>query len=503
MSRVIVQPSTKVSVVSSRVTQSKPVWLVIGVGLLLLISFMPARPGLSTAGQRVLGVLVFAVVMWISEAVPYVYTAIANLVCLAILLGFSPAQGTAGALLGTPKALQVAVGGFVSNGTILVTAALFLTAAIETTGLNNRIAFGILRVLGPKTHRVFLGIVLIMLVLAFLIPSIVARAAAVTPLAMSLITALGVDRKSIFARNLLICVGLAASISGIGVLSAGIPNLIAVSFIEKYLHHSITWMEWLRYNLPFSIALMLALYLLLIHRNKFEFTEIPGGRQVIDAAYSQLGPLSAREKRMSVICGLTIILWATAAYHKIDVNTVAILAVMLVLTPYIGVVSWKELSNSANIGSVVLIASAAVSLGQALLETGAATWLAKTTLGGLGIQHMTSSVMMATLVVALVFIRLAFASITSATATLIPTLLALLLSFGNPALPMWGMALIATVTLYFSFILPVSDPHLMIPYSTDTFDVKDLMKIGIPLTLIALILVVIFWFTYWKWLGVV
>lgn len=118
-------------------------------------------------------------------------------------------------------------------------------------------------------------------------------------------------------------------------------------------------------------------------------------------------------------------------------------------------------------------------------------------------QRFPSSLMMATLVIALVFIRLAFATITSATATLIPTLLALLLSFGNPALPMWGMALIATFTLYFSFILPVSDPHLMIAYSTDTFEVKDLMKIGIPLTFIALILLVIFWFTYWKWLGVV
>ena len=489
--------------VSNPLRQSKKYWLVIGVGLLLLISFMPPRPGLSTAGQRVIGVLVFAVVMWISEAIPYVYTAVTNVVCLALLLGFSPVQGTTGALLGTPKALQLAVGGFVSNGTILVTAALFLTAAIEITGLNNRIAFGILKVLGPKTDRVFLGIVLIMLVLAFLIPSIVARAAAVTPLAMGLITALGVDRKSIFARNLLICVGLAASISGIGVLSAGIPNLIAVSFIDQYSHHSITWTEWLRYSLPFSVALMMTLYLLLIHCNTFEFTEIPGGRKVIDAAYAQLGPLSAREKRISVICGLTILLWSTEAYHKIDVNTVAIFAVMLVLTPHIGVVNWKELSSSANVGSVIVIAAAAVSLGQVLLETGAATWLAKTTLGGLGIQHMSFSAMMATLVIALVFIRLAFASITSATATLIPTVLALLLSFGNPALPVWGMALIATFTLYFSFILPVSDPHLMIPYSTDTFDVKDLMKIGIPLTLIALVLVVIFWFTYWRWLGVV
>ena len=216
MSDVIAQPSTEMEAVSTCTTQSKPVWLAIGVGLLLLIAFIPPQPGLSTAGQRVLGVLIFAVIMWISQAIPYVYTAFVSVLCLAIFLGFSPAQGTTGALLGTTKALQLAVSGFVSGGTILVTAALFLTAAIEITGLDKRIAFGILKVVGPKTHRIFAGIVLIMLVLAFLIPSIIARSAVVTPLAVSLITAFGVDRKSIFARNLLICVGLSASISGIG-----------------------------------------------------------------------------------------------------------------------------------------------------------------------------------------------------------------------------------------------------------------------------------------------
>jgi sodium-dependent dicarboxylate transporter 2/3/5 len=68
---------------------------------------------------------------------------------------------------------------------------------------------------------------------------------------------------------------------------------------------------------------------------------------------------------------------------------------------------------------------------------------------------------------------------------------------------MWGMTMIATVSLYFSFVLPVSDPHLMIAYGTDTFEVKDLMRIGIPLTVIALLLLVVFWFTYWRWLGMV
>ena len=50
---------------------------------------------------------------------------------------------------------------------------------------------------------------------------------------------------------------------------------------------------------------------------------------------------------------------------------------MLILAPFIGVTSWKELSDRANIGSVVIVASSAVSVGQALVDTGAANWLTK------------------------------------------------------------------------------------------------------------------------------
>jgi anion transporter len=447
--------------------------------------------------------MIFAIIMWISEAVPYVYTAISSIVFLTLFLGFAPAKGIEGPLLGTRKALQIAVGGFVTNGTILVTAALFMTAAIGITGLEKRIAFRILKIFGVKTNRVFIGIISVMLALSFLIPSIVARSAVVTPLAVSLIGAFGVDRKSVFARNLLICVGISACISGIGVMSAGIPNAIAASSIEQNLHHSITWMDWLRYCMPYCVTLMAALYFLITRLNKFEFDEILGGRAVLDQAHAKLGPMSGAEKRVSIIFGLTILLWATEKYHTMDVSTVAILAVMVILSPLIGVASWKELSSRANVGNVVIVASSAVSVGQALVDTGAASWLTKGMIGGLGVEHMPPSITMAILVAALVIMRFAFASITAATATLVPTVIGLLLSLGNPSLPMWGMSMIATISLYFSFVLPVSDPHLMIAYGTDTFEVKDLMKIGIPLTVIALLLLIVFWFTYWRWLGIV
>jgi len=342
-----------------------------------------------------------------------------------------------------------------------------------------------------------------MLALSFLIPSIVARSAVVTPLALSLIGAFGVDRKSVFARNLLVCVGISACVSGIGVMSAGIPNAIAASAIEQNLHRSISWMDWLRYCMPFCVTLMAALYFLTTRLNRFEFDEIPGGRDVIDEAHARLGPMSSAEKRVSLIFGLTILLWATEKYHTIDVSTVAILAVMLILSPFIGVISWKELSSRASVGNVVIVASSAVSVGQALVDTGAASWLTKSMIGGLGVEHLAPSVTMAILVAALIIMRFAFASITAATATLIPTVIGFLLGLGNQSLPLWGMSMIATISLYFSFILPVSDPHLMIAYGTDTFEVKDLMKIGIPLTAIALLLLVVFWFTYWRWLGIV
>ncbi len=158
-------PTTRDRTSMPEYTRAKTCWLVAAFASLFVIAFMPAREGLSTAGQRVLAILIFAIIMWISEAVPYVYTAISSLVFLTLFLGFAPAKGLAGPLLGTRKALQLAVAGFVTNGTILVTAALLMTAAIGITGLEKRIAFRVLKIFGARTHRVFIGIISVMLVL--------------------------------------------------------------------------------------------------------------------------------------------------------------------------------------------------------------------------------------------------------------------------------------------------------------------------------------------------
>ncbi len=65
------------------------------------------------------------------------------------------------------------------------------------------------------------------------------------------------------------------------------------------------------------------------------------------------------------------------------------------------------------------------------------------------------------------------------------------------------MTMILQYVVSFGFILPVNAPQNMIAYGTDTFEVNDFVKSGIPLTLIAFALIMLLGATYWKWMGLV
>ena len=73
---------------------------------LLAVVLMPAPAGLSVAGQRVLAVLAFAIVVWITEAVSYPVSAGLVVSLGALLLGAAPpfapgAAAATGARIGT------------------------------------------------------------------------------------------------------------------------------------------------------------------------------------------------------------------------------------------------------------------------------------------------------------------------------------------------------------------------------------------------------------------
>ena len=145
------------------------------LALLLVIVLMPTPAGLPVAGKRMLGILAFAVIVWMTETVSYPVSAAILVTLMALLLGTAPPVAGAAKLLGTTGALGVALGGFSNTAWALVAGALFLAAAMTRTGLDRRIALAVLSRIGARTNRVLIGVILVGFILSFFVPSTTAR----------------------------------------------------------------------------------------------------------------------------------------------------------------------------------------------------------------------------------------------------------------------------------------------------------------------------------------
>ena len=218
--------------------------LLAAVAAMVVVLLIPTPEGLPVAGHRMLAVLAFAVIVWMTEALDYAVSAVVIAALMAFLLGLSPNPANPKVLMGTSAGLGLAFSGFANTALALVAAALFLAAAMATTGLDKRIALVILSRVGTETRQVVVGAILVGFVMAFLVPSTTARVACLVPIMLGIIAAFGVDKKGAFAGMLMITTVQTASIWNVGIKTAAAQNMVAVGFIERTLKQTITWIEW-------------------------------------------------------------------------------------------------------------------------------------------------------------------------------------------------------------------------------------------------------------------
>jgi anion transporter len=271
------------------------------IAALVVILFLPTPEGLPLAGHRMLAILAFAVIVWMTEALDYAVSAVVIAALIAFLLGTAPNPANPKVLLGTSAGLGLAFSGFANTALALVAAALFLAVAMTTTGLDKRIALVILSRVGTQTRHVLVGSMLVGIVLAFLVPSTTARVSCLVPIMLGIIAAFGVSKKSAFAGMLMITTTQTASIWNVGIKTAAAQNMVAVGFIEKTLQATVTWLDWLIAAAPFAVIMTVALYFVMTLMMPPEIKDIPGGRGAIRKALSALGPMKNTEKKLLAI----------------------------------------------------------------------------------------------------------------------------------------------------------------------------------------------------------
>jgi len=498
-------------------TQSKfpiPIGLIVGAIALIIVMLLPTPEGLSIAGHRMLAILTFAVIVWITETVSYEVSSLMILSLVALLVGFAPtfSVGDAGQIInndklyGTGGALAIALSGFSNSAWALVAGATFLAAAMTFTGLDRRIALIILNVIGTSTKRILVGVIVVTIVLSLFVPSATARVACVVPIMTGIIAAYGVEKRSRIAVGIMIMVAQATSVWNVGIQTAAAQNLLTVGFMNSILGDRVTWFDWLIAGGPWSILMSFVLFFVILKLMPPEADNIPGGKEAVAKELQALGPMTGPQLRLLVITCLLLLTWATEKIvHPIDTTTSTSVGLFLLMTPGIGVMNWKDVQSRAPWGTI-LVFGIGISLGTALLRTGAGKFLGDWVVTSTGLDAMGPFMIFAILSAFLIIIHLGFASATALCSLFMPIMINMLHNIqaggytgGN--LNVLGMSMLLGFVVSYGFILPINAPQNMVALGTETFNAREFAKVGIPLTIIGYVLMMILALTYWPLLG--
>ncbi|WP_083383957.1 DASS family sodium-coupled anion symporter [Cupriavidus sp. USMAHM13] len=484
----------------STAARAQPWGLYAAAVALLAVLALPLPADLPVAGHRMLAILAFAVVVWITEAVSYEASAIMITSLMAALIGFAPDVAAPDKLYGTGKALGMALSGFSNTALALVAAALFIAAAMTVTALDRRIALVTLSAIGTSTRRILIGTIAVTIALSLVVPSATARSACVVPIMMGVIAAFGVDKKSNIAAGIMITVAQATSVWNVGIQTAAAQNLLTVGFMDKLLGERVTWLQWLIAGAPWAIVMSVVLYFLVRVLLPAEADAIPGGKEAVQQELAALGPMTGPQKRLAAVSLGLLLFWATEGkLHQFDTATVTFVGLVILMLPRVGVMDWKTMQQRTPWGTLIVF-GVGISLGTALLTTQAGQWLGRFVVANSGLSGQGPLFVFAVLAAFLILIHLGFASATALTAALLPILIAVLQTLPGD-LHQVGLTMLLGFTVSFGFVLPINAPQNMVCLGTDTFNGRQFAKVGIPMTVIGYALMLLFAATYWRWLG--
>ena len=392
--------------------------------------------------------------------------------------------------------------GISASGTVLVGAAMFLAAAMTNTGLDKRIALTILSKVGSKTNRIVAGMIFVGFVLAFFVPSTTARVGCIIPIVLGIIAAFNLPLQSRFSALLMVATIHAASIWNIGIKTAAAQNMVALGFIEKEFGASITWLHWFITAAPYAAIMSVILYFVCMKMLPAEISEVKGGDETVKKAMLEMGFMSPKEKKLLIISLLLIFFWVTEKIlHPVSTTASTVIAITLMFMPGINIMTWKEAQAKVSWGTLVLF-GIGISMGSALLNTKAAMWIANKLVTEMGLVNMGVFAVFAILAAFLIIVHLGFASATAVASSMIPIMIAVLKNLNIQGLNMVDITMLLQFVVSFGFILPVNSPQGILAYATETFSVKDCIKVGLPITIIGYLLLLVFAKTYWTVLGI-
>ena len=430
----------------------------------IVIMLIPMN-GLSYSGHAAIALLVFAVIMWATEAVHLAVTSL-------IILFVHPIIGV--------ESFNDAVIGFANPIIFLMIGGFIIAEAIRKSGLATRLTYAMLNKFGTSPDRSLFVAVFSTGILSAWIENVVAFAM-LLPIVKEIIPLMGVDDpekgKSNFAKAMVLGASYGSLAGGFGTEIGTAPNLMAAAYTN------IPFASWMIFGFPLAIAMMLIIWKLLGRMFKPEIKGIVGGSETITNKLESLGPMTKVEKISLAILLFTIGLWVTTGLTGLNSYSIALIGAVLFFI--FKVLDWKDAQNGVDWGLIVFFGGA-LSLGAALLNTGAANWLISDIVSMLGSDPSTLLITVVLMIIAVCITQVM--SNIALSAILVPLSVTMAAAQGQP---IGTYAVPVAIACSLSFMLPMADPTVAMAYGTGYVKIKEILKAGVPLVVIGIIVTII------------
>ena len=472
-------------------TEQQKKWIPIAstiaaIAVFFLILFLKLPETVTPEAQKSMALFAFALIMWIARPIPIYLTSI-------ILILLLP-------LIGAVEDQEIVFGALGFDIIWLMVSAFVLTSAMSATNLGKRIALYLTTKFAKTPTQVLVVFVIVNYILAFFVPSTTARASLIVPIALIILEIYkAVPGKSNFGRLLMLQGVQNNAFATSVVMTATSAQVLAIGFINEQAGGDVGYMEWLLGSLPQAIITTVIAFIvgMCLYKYKDEMTGAMGGAaETLKKQLEELGPISVREKKALFIFLLTLFLWATGDYQEawfgfeISTEQTAVLGMLLCLLPGIGVISWKEANIKWNL---MIFSAGAYAVGNAVDDSGAASWLIGNLVEAIGLDRMNPSLVAVILIFITVFSHMIFTSKTVRTTILIPAVITLAQGLGIDPVP---LALVCAFGISTTITLPPHSKVNTLYFGTGYFDVKDELIFGLISCFIAACAMSLIYFTW-------
>jgi di/tricarboxylate transporter len=319
----------------------------LGAATALLLLLIPAPDGVEPRLLHTAAIVVLTISLLLSVALPEYLTALIFFF-LCVVLAVAPPE--------------VVFSGFHSGAIWLVFGGMILGVAIEATGLGIRLAGYLERGSRGSYFGAIAGTVVMMVGMAFVMPSSVGRVTITLPIVLAFADRLGFEVGSQGRTGLILAIGMGALIPAFAILPANVPNMVLAGVAEAAHGVRFGYGEYLLLHFPvLGLVSMIALPVFIV----FLFPD----RIKSNIAPSAATRLTTPEIKLLVVLAVALGLWATDSLHQTSPAWVALGAGIFCSLPAVGIIQPSLVLQKINMGPMLFLAGV-IGMGAVVTSSG-------------------------------------------------------------------------------------------------------------------------------------